>query len=379
MKLSWIGSLAAGLVIFLTPLELFSGTLTPLATFGNGDGWRAPGEVVAGDTGGTADGSGYLYLRTGGLERGLAYNAQTGHLILVSRSTAGNGIRVLDGASGADLSALNQGSGVISGGTFTTNMVDVGSDGAIYVGNLSTSTTSNFKVYRWGTESDATPSVAYNALTGVDRTGDSFAAIGGGANTKLAAAGSATTNRSNFVTFNTADGLTYASTAYTNVPGTLTTSNDYRLGLTFVDSDTLIGSQGTNGRITDYAAAATVTATVPLGTAQRLIDYAVIGGVPFLAVGDTNSSLVQVFDITNPASPVLAASGNATSGVLTGNANGTGALAFGNIGANSAILYVMSTNQGIQAFSLTEVPEPASLALLTLAAACGLGLRRRCI
>jgi len=354
-------------------------TLSPLATFGGGDGWRAPNEIIAGDTPGTATGSNYNYLQTGSLERGMSYNPVTGRLVLVSRSTAGNGIRLLDGTTGADVGALNQGSGVITGGAFTTNMVDVATDGAIYVTNLSTAATSNFKVYRWGTETDPAPTVAYNALSGVDRTGDSFAVTGSGTGTKLAAAGSATTNRSNFVAFSTADGLSYTSTAYTNIPGTLTTSNDYRLGLTFVDSDTLIGNQGTNGRITDFAATATVTGTIPLGVAQRPLDYAVIGGVPFLAVVDTGSSLVQVFDITVPSTPVLVASGNATSGLGPANANGngTGAVAFGNIGATSATLYVMSTNQGIQAFELTGVPEPAGLVLLAMASVSVATWRRR--
>jgi len=376
MKFIRLCSLSTGILLSLSASS-WAGTLTPLATFGGGDGWRAPNEIVAGDTPGTATGSNYNYLSTGSLERGLTYNPTTGHLVLVSRSTAGNGIRLLDGTTGADVGALNQGSGVITGGTFTTNMVDAGSDGAIYVGNLSTAITTNFKVYRWGTETDAAPSVAYNALSGVTRTGDSFAAFGSGAASKIAAAGSNNVSASNFAVLSTVDGLNYTSTAYLNVPGTTTASNDYRLGLTFVDGDTLIGNQGTNGRITDFAATATVAATIPLGAGQRLVDFATIGGLPILAVADTNSSLVQLFDITNPAAPILVASGNATSGTLTANANGTGAVAFGNVVGSTATLYVMNTNQGIQAFSVTGVPEPASIMLLAIAATAGAGVWRR--
>lgn len=350
--------------------SLFAATLSPMATFGgNGDGWRAPGESIAGDVPAGA----YPYLGTGSLERGLSYNPVTGNLILVSRSTAGNGIRILNSTTGADTGALNQGTGIITGGTFTTNMVDIGGDGAIYVGNLSTSATANFKIYRWSDELPATtPTVAYDAASGVVRTGDSFAAIGSGANTKLAAAGSVPSSaaNSNFVAFSTVDGLSYTSTAYTSIPGTTTPgSNDYRLGLTFVDSDTLIGNQGTNARLTDFAAAATVVATIPLSAAQRPVDYAVIAGTPVLAVIDSNSSLVQVFDITNPAMPVSLATANNTTGTLAANANGTGSIAWGAISGVNATLYAMSSNQGIQAFNFV-IPEPSGL----LVALLGVGL-----
>jgi hypothetical protein len=273
---------------------------------------------------------------------------------------------LLNGTTGADVGAVNQGAGIITGGTFATNMVDVASDGAIYIGNLSTSAAGAFKVYRWGLETDLAPTVAFNAVSGVDRTGDSFAAIGSGSGTVLAAAGSATTNRSNFVTFSTGDGLSYAATAYINVPGTTTTSNDYRLGLTFVDSDTLIGNQGTSARVTDFAATATVTATIPLAAARRPLDYVKIGNRGFLAVIDSISSLVEVFDVTNPGSPLLLASANNTSGVLTANGNGTGAVAFANVTSTGATIYAMSSNQGIQAFELSGVPEPGAALLLLL-------------
>lgn len=371
--------LALTLSTMLVATQALAGTLSPLATFGGGDGWRAPNEILPGDTAGSNNGTNYNYLSTGSLERSFSYNPTTNNLVLVSRSTAGNGIRILNGGSGVDVGALNQGVGVISGGTFTTNGVDVGSDGAIYVGNLSVGAAAAFKIYRWQDESAASPTVAYNAVTGVDRVGDSFAAFGSGAGTVIAAAGSSTTTRSNFVAFKTLDGLAYTSTAYNSVPGTLTTSNDYRLGLTFVDADTLIGNQGTNGRVTDFAATATVTATIPLAVAQRPLDYAVIGSTPFLAVIDSNSSQVQVYNIANPAAPKLVASANNTSGTLTANGNATGSVAFGNVTASGATLYAMSSNQGIQAFELSGVPEPGSAMLAAFGLACASGLfgRRR--
>jgi hypothetical protein len=202
--------LALTLSTMLVTTQALAGTLSPLATFGGGDGWRSPNEILPGDTAGSNNGTNYNYLGTGSLERSFSYNPTSGNLVVVSRSTAGNGIRILNGASGVDVGALNQGVGVITGGTFTTNGVDVGSDGAIYVGNLSVGAAAAFKIYRWQDESAGAPTVAYNAVTGVDRVGDSFAAFGGGAGTVIAAAGSSTTTRSNFVAFKTIDGLATA-------------------------------------------------------------------------------------------------------------------------------------------------------------------------
>ena len=337
-------------------------SLVPLSSFGGGDGWLAPGE------------DGAAWLGTGNTERGLAYNPTTGNVILPTRT--GNVVKVLDGASGAALSDLAPPDGGFTGGTFLINMVDVADDGAIYVGNLTVSATSNFKVYRWQDES-ATATVAYDGLTGIPRVGDSFAATGSGTDTVLAAAGTNNVDASNFAAFTTADGSTFSSTAYTAVAGTNTGSNDYRLSLTFVDSDTLIGNQGGIARWTDFGGgSATLVDSIPLDTAQRPLDFAVVGGVPVLAVIDSNSSLVQVFDVSTPNTPLSLASGTNTTGDLTGNGNGTGGVAWGSITGNSATLYAMSTNQGIQAFTFT-VPEPTSALPLALGLFALLARRRR--
>ena len=354
----------------LTGAGIASADLAPITTFGD-NGWLKPSNLATVP---------YAYLSTGNTERGLSYNPVTGNVLLVSRQNVGGidaNIRILNPLTGADIGGLDVTTGVVpAGGTFKVNAIDVGADGAIYVGNLSTAANSNFKVYRWANES-APATLAYDGLTGLARTGDSFAATGSGSSTVLAAAGSNNVTASNFAVLATTDGLNYTSTAYTSVPGTSTATNDYRLGLTFVDNDTLIGNQGTNARVTDFAATANVVDSIPLGAAQRAIDYAVIDGIPFIAVIDSNSSLVQVLDITTPSAPILYDQLNLTSGLLAanGNGNGTGAVAWGAITGDSATLYAMNTNQGIQAFTF-KVPEPTTLGALALAAG-GLMLRRR--
>ena len=69
------------LVLFGTISAQAQITISPLTTFGGGDGWFKPGE------------GGYTYLTTGATERGLGFG--NGHLYLVSRAS-GREIRILN-------------------------------------------------------------------------------------------------------------------------------------------------------------------------------------------------------------------------------------------------------------------------------------------
>jgi hypothetical protein len=322
-------------------------SITPLTTFGT-NGWLMPGSSA--------------YLGSGHFERGLAYNPVTGNLVLVSRA-GGNHVRVLDGTTGADLGGLLTTG--MSGGTYVLNMAGVADDGAIYVGNLTTSLAAVFKVYKWDSEAwglGNAPSVAYSGSPGVTRLGDSFAVHGGVLSPAIfATGGSNNVSASNFAVG--ALDTSNVATAYTSVAGTTTTSNDYRLGMAFVDADTVIGNQGANARLTSFnGATATLDATVPVGTLQRPLDYAVINGTPVLAVVDTATSMVTVYDLTVPSSPAVLTSGTAVSGTLVANGNATGSVQWGPITGNTAVLYAMSTNQGIQAFTVTIDPPARSVA-----------------
>jgi hypothetical protein len=332
-------------------------SLTPVAGFGS-NGWLAPGSIPN--------------LATANNERGLAYNPVTGNLVLVSR-TGGNNVRILNGATGADLGGLNLTG--ITGGTFAVNMPGVADDGSIYVANLAIfNATTNpaplFKVYRWNDEVSGlttAPLVAFSGTPGAQRIGDSFAVNGGTGATPLqfAAAGSTVLNNANAtIGSNFAIGqLDFSNTAvqYGLIAGTTSAgSNDYRLGITWLDNDTVIGSQGTNGRITTFdpvTQTAVLDNTIALnGAPRRALDFAVIGGLPLLAVLDSNNSVVTIFDITNPQAPLVMASGTTTTGTLTTNLNGTGAIAWGAISGTSARLYAMNSNQGIQAFDFSFGP-----------------------
>jgi hypothetical protein len=393
-KLGVCGALSAA----WTMAPLVSGaTLAPLTTFGGGDGWRAPFEVLPGDTPGTDSLQAGLYnylgngltdltVNGGNLERGMAYNPTTGNLIVVSRSIAGNGIRILNGTTGVDVGALNQGTGIISGGTFTTNMVGVADDGAIYVGNLTTNaTTSAFNIYRWASEAAPAPTLVYSGapLAGA-RLGDSLDVFGSGASTRIAVGygnAPAVAGNNGFALLTTADGLTFDAT-HIAIAGNPPEPGDFRLGITFTDADTVIGKQGTAtegqqqfARQVDISGS---TGTLALsigsdGASLRPLDFATVAGRPLLAMVEATNSTAAiararlfVYDQTDPIGTVaerkIAEGSNLPlENPETGpnqfpNINGVGSVKFGAINGNVATIYAMSTNNGIQAFTLTLDP-----------------------
>jgi hypothetical protein len=77
--------------------------------------------------------------------------------------------------------------------------------------------------------------------------------------------------------------------------------------------------------------------------------------------------------MTNPSMPVLLDSRSNVPGAGNDNSFGVGQVRWGAINGNSASLYVLNTNNGIQAFNV-NVPEPATLTPLFT---CALPLLRR--
>lgn len=346
-------------------------SIQPLAAFGGGDGWLAPGE------------GGYQYLGTGNLERGIAYG--NSHVYLVSRANVGGNslnIRILDPGTGADVGGLNPGTGVLTGGTFPINMVSVGGDGAIYVANLTTaaSGTSPYKIYRWGTEADAAPTVAFSGapLAGA-RMGDDLAVVGSGAGTLLATGfgnNPAIAGNNSYTVVDPSAG-TFSTMVFAGAPPN---AGDFRLGITFLDSSTVLGAQGgaNNFQLTSFSGTTgtLLASPVPTAAGERPMGYADVGGLPLLATVETGNSNVRLYDMTDPGSPTLLLTANNTSGTLSANANGVGAVAWGGISGDTATLYAMSGNQGIQAFVIT-VPEPSVVVLLGLGFVAFLGRRMR--
>src|SRR5579859_1330346 len=249
--------------------------IVPLASFGSG-GWLAPNGY---------NGSSYPFLTSADTERGLAFG--NNHLYLASRN-GGNFIRILDPKSGADLGALNLGSGIIGGGTFDLNMIAVAGDGAIYVGNLAIGP-SPFSLYKWTDDLPATtPTVVYSGVPlAAARLGDSLAVIGSGSSTRFAAGFNntpAVTGDNGYIVLDAASGNVTLVGFNTSIPG----PGDFRLGISFIDSNHVVGTQGGPGgtlRYTTFSdAAGTLLASPSLAsTDERVLSFAVVGGIPLLA------------------------------------------------------------------------------------------------
>lgn len=351
-------------------------TMSPMVTFGGGDGWLAPGENA--------------FLANDNNVRSMAYNRATGKLVFASR-TGGTHVRLLNGTTGVDMGGLNVTG--ISGGTFAVNGVGVAADGRIYVSNLSTNTsTSAFKVYEWSNEAAAPVNVISSNILAGARLGDSIDVTGSGANTKLAFGFSnspAIAGNNGYAVFesNGSGGFNGNAVGFAGNPPN---AGDFRIGITFgPTSNSVWGSQGASVmRQTTFAGAAgTLTGSAPLLAGnERAMDFAVVNGKSLLATMDTGSgatpnagtALVRVYDVTDPLNPVLMASGkNTGTAVLNANGNASGSVAFGDIVGNRATLYAMSTNNGIQAFELEVVPEPATMTALAMGAAALLRRRKR--
>ncbi|MCA9260069.1 MAG: DUF4623 domain-containing protein [Planctomycetales bacterium] len=328
----------------------FALSLSPLTSFG-GDGWLAPGELG-------------FNAQTNATVRGITYNAASNHVYAVDRD-GGLTIRVLDGDTGSQVGTLDATG--ITGGTFALNMIDVDDEGVIYAGNLSTSATSNFKIYRWENETSV-PTVAFDGAANRTRTGDTFAVSGAGSSTVIVSAGGAGVE--DYALFRTADGSNFA---VENPVVTGDAPGAFRLGID-IDAGVVVGTQ-TGAALTAVAQAGGAADVHALNAAsESIITWDANEGL--LATVDFNSSDVRLYDASDLG--LLTSSGfqdvaNLTTSLVS-NGNGVGDAKFGRGPAGALRLYALNANNGIQAFNV--VPEPVT-AGLGFALGTGLVTRRR--
>jgi hypothetical protein len=350
---------ALALCLFFKSVSAQTLHLVPLTTFGpNGDG-----SLRAGDRG---------YLTTGDTERGMAYNPVTGHLLIVSRGD--QNVYILDGDSGADVGALDM-SAIVTGGnpSFRINMIGVGDDGAIYVGNLSNNSyPPQYNLYRWDSETNLQQLVFNGSLrdisngdainaAGYQRYGDNIAVRGAGTNTQILIP-----SRGTNVTIVTPD-----STLTTWNPTSLRSDGPIGgmgYGITFGPSNTFYATGGANSggpliRFSFDLGDGTNGTAITLGSFDRTVFPGTVSplGVNVasnLLVGlDTipGADLVRLYDISNPSNvPVFLD----RSSFVTSNDNSVfaGAVAFGTNG----VVYVLDANNGLMAYTLVSSTTPVT-------------------
>ncbi len=305
------------------------------------------------------------YVETGNLLRGIAYDP-VGKYVAITPRQGSPKVILLDAATGADGSedpnlgvprtlsfADANGDTILSGGTFTLNLIGAGTDGALYACNLATSAAQPVRIYRWAKADVAEPvSLAYGGTVATDlglvagtandvRFGDAFAVRGSGTSTELLL--SSRTGKYLLV-FRTTDGVNFTPTAYTTdlASGTAGLGLAWGPGNTvFTDINTsnlrrleLVEATKTARTLTTYA-----TGIVPLSSANIATD----ASAKRLAAVDIAAHNVRVYDISDPAAPVQIGS-PLPFPAANANGNGTGAAAF-----SDDTLFALETNNGLLA------------------------------
>jgi hypothetical protein len=304
------------------------------------------------------------YMTTGNTERGVAFNPVTGHVLVMSRA-GGLHLWVLDGQTGAELYEMNVDTSIVSGGTFAANLVGVGEDGAVYVGNLSTSTSApNFKLYRWENDDASTaPTLAFEGDpaggASIQRWGDTFDVRGGGANTQVLIGSRASAN---VAILTTDDGLTFTSHFITGAAGA-----SGSLGVAFGEGNTIWTKVGGNPLLHagfDLAAGAGnilhsfSTTVVPSTMAPIAVDPAhkQLAGVLYSTTTTTPQS-VYFYDIADLGNPPIQLD-KKDFATMNANGNGTGAADFG-----PDLVIALDTNNGLYAYRIKRgaANEPPTL------------------
>jgi hypothetical protein len=277
--------------------------------------------------------------------RGLAYNALSGHLLVVSR-TGSNAVHILEANTGNYLGALNPGSGLIAGGTLALNLVCVSEDGFIYAGNLTTNgTTQEFRLYAWIDEDPGTaPYLAWHGDPGAgveNRWGDTMAVRLGQSGVEIllgSRSGTAVSIITPVLGSDTSPPLVF------DVPGAA--SGNFGLGLAWGSGNTFWGKA--NGQSLQH-----VQLDFNSGTAQILNTFTNFPGIGPIGV-DPGQNLLAGLTIETPDNVRLLDISNANAGLGyldtvffktdNPNANGTGALVlFG------GYLYALDSNNGLMA------------------------------
>ncbi len=300
---------------------------------------------------------------TGNTERGFAYGNVGGNdrVYVVSRN-GGTFVKILDAATGADVGDLDVTG--ISGGTFPVNDIGVTSDGKIIASNLLTAA-GDFKLYSWDTEASAPVNFLTYTTSVTVRLGDKITVVGDyAAGTAQIWAASATT------------GVVYKWTMSGGVFNTVPTI----ITLSDAPAPAVIGSAGVgplpngdfywsgNGsNVQKYSSTGTLLGSVPgtvVATGSNISRYlGTVGVNEYLAVFayGTGNGNARILEIPNgvPGDATLYAA--TPSLQVNANGNGVGDVDFKVNPDFSATIFVLCTNNGLGAYTTTDVIVPVEL------------------
>lgn len=272
----------------------------------------------------------YLPASVAGDPRDVAINKITGNVLFPSLAGGSNTVRVVSGADGSDLGALNSLVLIGGGGTKHICQVAVADDGVIYACNLDLN--QNFRIYRWSAEDTSgtlEPTLAYaGTLTGVNvRYGDSFNVRGAGTNTQIIASGTGT---SAYGIWTTTDGTNFTGQVFTSPIGAGFMSRGFSFDGTnnafYTDRDNRNFYHRIGFSLSPSNSFLIASNTLP--SAVGMLTVAQSNGVTMLAgVADAGgaSHSLKVFDITVPATASTAVNGDTafpSGGAANGNITG---------------------------------------------------------
>ena len=312
--------------------------------------------------------------------RGVAINPVTTNVLFASR-TGGNHVATLAFASGSNYLASLNGAG-ISSGTLALDGIRVSDDGFVYACNLSSAPISEFKIYRWPSDSDTVtaPTVVYDSGGGTSfqwRIGDYMDLRGSGSNTEIVIVGngSAANITTNFVIFRPTDAM---ATTFTNfsitIPGGV--NNLCGAGVAFEGTNNAVwirqaSSQNTR-RITYTPAvmnsgACARTNTVDQSVCQGIKYFSSTNGVQMLATVQASATagaaqIARVFQIpAAPTGPFISVLTSNFPAPYTGSQNGND---LGSVDAKNGYVVFGAPGFGLTFFQLgfiTTAPPTISL------------------
>lgn len=308
--------------------------------------------------------------------RGIALSPLTTNVLYASR-TSSNHVSTMSFAGGAFQGTMQDG---LSGGTLALVGVRVAGDGTVYACNLSGSPASDFKIYKWSSDTDfaTAPVTVYDSGAGTAfqwRCGDYIDLRGSGSNTEIVAVGngSGANITTNFVIFRPTDNTCTLFTNFTiTIPGGAV--NLCGAGVAFEGTNDAIwirqaGSASTRRvaySTTTFTATVTGTYTTDVSACQGLKYYSSTNGVQLLATvqvatGLGAAQIARVFQIPATGTALQSVMSSNLPAVSTGNnANG-----LGNVDAQNGFFAFGAPGNGVSLYKLgfiTTAPPQCSAA-----------------